>query len=310
MDGDLTLGMLVAFQSLLSSFLQPVNQLVSFGSAIQEISADIDRLEDVERYRLDPCFDEKRVRRRRRPAARRLSGQIELRNVTFGYNRLAEPLIDGLQPDAAARHACRPGRRFGQRQMHGGQAGGRSVSRRGPARSSSTASRGTPSRASGWRTRSPWSIRTSSCSRAPSATTSLWDTTWPTRTSSARPRDACIHEDIAARGGGYDSTVEEGGRNFSGGQRQRLEIARALVNQPSILVLDEATSALDPHTEQRVDDNLRRRGCTCLIVAHRLSTIRDCDEILVLERGVVVQRGTHDELARADGAYARLIRAE
>lgn len=136
----------------------------------------------------------------------------------------------------------------------------------------------------------------------------LWDPSISDDAVEEALRDAALYEDVARRPGGLYSRVEQDGRNFSGGQRQRLEIARALVRRPSILVLDEVTSALDAETEAVIIDNLRRRGCACVVIAHRLSTVRDSDEIVVLDRGIVVERGRHEQLLAAQGPYARLVK--
>lgn len=321
LDGRLTAGALFAFWGLMLAVLLPVTRLVGLSGAVQEVDADMARLDDVLRYPPDPTVgpldgphsadtpacDRHQALAERAPA--RLRGELELRDVTFGYNRLEPPLIEGLSLTMA------PGARVA---LLGGSGSGKSTIARLVCG-----------------LYAPWSGRIlfDGTSRAdlprPLLTASLaavdqdihlfagtvrenitlWDARICQGDVERAARDAAIHDEILARPGGYDSLLEEEGRDLSGGQRQRLEIARALARNPTVLVLDEATSALDPATEQAVLENLRLRGCTCLVVAHRVSTIRDADEILVLEEGTVVQRGTHEALLGVQGAYSRLIAA-
>ncbi len=309
MNGRMTVGLLVAFQSLMSSFLKPVSNLMNLGSTIQNLEGDINRLEDVYRYPEDKMLQNEDIDSESSVLLQKLEGHIEVRNLSFGYSSLEEPLIKDFNL------VLKPGSRVA---LVGGSGSGKST---------------VAKLISGILT--PWSgeILFDGKSRAEiprrilsyslavvdqdicmlSGTIkdnlTLWDNTVSEFDVIRAAKDALIHEDITARAGGYENNMDEGGKNLSGGQRQRLEIARALINNPSILILDEATSALDPNTEKLVDQNIRKRGCTCIIVAHRLSTIRDCDEIIVLNKGKIVQRGTHEELKLEKGYYADLINA-
>lgn len=317
MDGHLSMGMLVAFQSLMLSFLDPVNQLVGLGSTLQEVEGDLNRLDDVLAHGLDSqvTYDEAchktddDVDTLESTLHNKLSGALELRNITFGYNRLEPALIKNFSL------TLQPGSRVA---LVGGSGCGKSTISKIIAGlyepwKGEVVFDGKPRR------EFPRSVISNSMAMVDqdicmfegsiSENLTLWDNSVRERQIIAAAKDACIHDMISSRNGGYDGVVSEGGRNFSGGQRQRIEIARALVENPTILVLDEATSALDPVTEKIIDDNLRRRGCTCLIVAHRLSTIRDCDEIIVLDKGQVVQRGTHADLIEIQGLYASLVQA-
>ena len=310
MDGGMTIGALVAFQSLAISFNTPIQRLVEIGGRVQEINADLARLDDVMAYERDRPF---RKRDDDRPAGAvltsraRLDGRITLENVSFGYSRLDPPLIEGFSL------TLEPGGRIA---LVGGSGSGKSTLAK-LATGLYPPWAGTVKLDSVPLADLPRDLVANSLSVVDQDiflfegtvrdNLTLWDASVPHEAVTQAAKDAAVHDVIAERPEGYDGRVDEGGRNFSGGEAQRLEIARALVTEPSILVLDEATSALDPATEAFVFDSLRRRGCSCIVIAHRLSTIRDCDEIIVLDRGKVVERGRHAELIDADGPYARLV---
>ena len=307
MDGHLTVGLLVAFQSLMDGFTKPITSFVTFGNALQETGSDLNRLDDVLRYELDPIYASDRTVSAQFNATIKLTGLLEVRNLTFGFNPLGAPLIQNLS------FTVRPGERVA---LVGGSGSGKSTVSKLVAGlfkpwSGEILFDGVP------RTQIPRRLLHNSIGMVDQEifmfegtirdNLTMWNPTVPDSHITLACKDAAIAGDVASRQGGLSSTVAEGGVNFSGGQRQRLEIARALVNSPSFLILDEATSALDPTTEEIIDRNLRRRGCSCLVVAHRLSTIRDCDEIIVLEYGKVVERGTHESMKNAGGPYSKLI---
>jgi NHLM bacteriocin system ABC transporter peptidase/ATP-binding protein len=305
-ENNLTIGMLVAYQSLVISFLEPVNNLVNFGGIIQILEADLDRLDDVLQNPIDSEttveFNPDLV-----DSFISLEGYIELRDLSFGYNPLEPPLIDNLNLN------IEPGQRVA---FVGGSGSGKS-----------TIAKLITGLYTPWkgvilfdnipRHQIPRLMLAESLAMVAQdiflfegsvrENLTLWDSSVPIKDIIDACKDADIHDLIMSLPGGYEALLTEGGLNISGGQAQRLEIARALVKNPAILVLDEATSALDAETELIIDQNIRKRGCTCVVVSHRLSTIRDCDEIIVLDQGQIVQRGTHEQLKSEGGFYERLI---
>ena len=305
MEGLMTTGIYMAFQNLMGNFQAPVDKLVGLGTTLQSTEMQMRRLDDVRRYPVDKLNYPQIAQRA--ASIRRLSGELKLNDVSFGYSPLEPPLIEHFNLNLS------PGNWVA---VVGSSGSGKS-----------TVAKVISGLYEEWagevlfdgkkRAEIPRSAITASLSVVDqdifqlSGTVmeniTLFDSSIPRSDCIQAAKDACIHEDIMRLEGGYDAEVAEGGLNFSGGQRQRLEIARALAKNPSLLVLDEATSALDPVTEKQVLENIRQRGISCFLVAHRLSTVRDCDEIVVLERGKVAERGNHRELTKKRGAYWRLM---
>ncbi|MGD1703386.1 NHLP family bacteriocin export ABC transporter peptidase/permease/ATPase subunit [Dapis sp. BLCC M229] len=338
MAGEMSIGMLVAFQTVASGFLNPLGELINFGSSLQELEANLERLDDVLDHPLDEDIEiteavensifeegnesEKQINDAVNYGAEQdappgflisyslLKGKVELRNITFGYNPLKPPLIENFYL------LITPGSRVA---LVGKSGSGKSTianlvcglyePQLGEVLFDDVG-----------RQEIPRSVLTKSVAMVAQdiflfegtirENLTLWNPTISNSALIQACKDANIHEFIMTLTGGYDANLLEGGVNFSGGQRQRLEIARALVNNPRILILDEATSSLDAETERIIDHNLRRRGCACIVVAHRLSTIRDCDEILVLKEGKVLERGTHQQLWNEGIYYRELLEVE
>ncbi len=308
MQGSFTVGMIMAFQGFLSSFVSPAMTLVSAGQTLQEMRTDMERVEDVMRYPADTVFEEDGTEPE--DGYDKLSGNIEIKNITFGYSRLAEPLIKDFSMTLKS----------GSRVAFVGPSGC----------GKSTISKLISGLYKPWSgeilfDKKPMSEIDRSVFTGSLAVVDqdiilfedtiannikMWDNSIEDFEMIMAARDAQLHEDIMQRDGGYQYRLTEGGKDFSGGQRQRMEIARVLAQDPTIIILDEATSALDAKTEYDVVKSIKDRGITCIVVAHRLSTIRDCDEIIVMDQGNVIERGTHEELMKKGGAYTQFVSNE
>ncbi|MBO6164256.1 MAG: NHLP family bacteriocin export ABC transporter peptidase/permease/ATPase subunit [Lachnospiraceae bacterium] len=307
MQGRFSLGAVMMFQGFLTSFMSPAMTLVNAGQTIQEMRTQMERVEDVMEYPEDANASEKP---REGEKLEKLSGCVELKNVTFGYSRLAEPLIKDFSL------SMKTGERIA---LVGASGCGKStisklISGMYEPWSGEILFNGKP------RSAYPRDVMAGSVAVVDQDiilfedsienNIKMWDDTIMDFEVILAARDAQIHDDIVQMPGGYRHKLTSGGRNLSGGQRQRLEIARVLAQDPTIIILDEATSALDAKTEYEAVNAIKDRGITCIVIAHRLSTVRDCDEIIVLDHGKVVERGKHEDLIRAGGAYAELIASE
>ncbi len=306
LEGALTIGGLVAFQTLTHRFTQPITGLVQFGANIQTIKGDIARLDDVMNYVPDPRTAQGMTDHKPKelPMAR---GHLVIDNITYGYNAQEPPLIKNFSL------SVQPGQRVA---LVGGSGSGKSTIAKlvcglltpwsGTVRIDGyDLQEISPAHFAELVSYVDQEVVLFQASVQDNIT--LWDSTVSEFDMAQALRDAAVHDVVMSRPGKLNTAVSENGLNFSGGQRQRLEIARALASDPAVLVLDEATAALDPVTELEIDDRLRQRGATCLIIAHRITTIRDADEIIVLDHGNIAQRGTHKALIEEEGLYRELI---
>ncbi len=308
MQGEFTLGMITAFQGFFASFMAPATSLITASQTITEMRTQMERIEDVMEYPTDANLFENTDQEQEMA---KLSGSIEIKDLSFGYSPLDKPLIENFNMKVE------PGQRIA---FVGASGCGKStlsklISGMYQPRSGEILFDGKPI------TEIDHSVFTGSVAVVDqdiilfedtiANNIKMWDDSIEDFEMILAARDAHVHDDIMDRPEGYKHKLIEGGKDFSGGQRQRLEIARVLAQDPTIIILDEATSALDAKTEYEVVNSIRNRGITCIVIAHRLSTIRDCDEIVVLDHGHVVERGTHEQLIQnEDGYYTKLVTNE